>query len=489
MFFHAANRRAFIKQAGLTLFLPYLESIPTARGQSPKPDLKFVAIFHAIGVPNYPTLSELSTIPKSVAPSGFFKDLVFNKRPELFRAWNPKQVGANWELSELLKNLAPVKQDVSVISGTYAKKDNGGNIHTEWATPVFLCGKGPKMVNGAVTGTLRDDVTKTLDFMIAEKGPPYPVPVLVTGLGNLADQTASLKGGPTQYFVSWPSNSKYAPKHVDPVQVFKQLFTGGLPLDSRQEMVFQRLLASRISVIDLLKDQRVRLASPQRSAGDLHRLDEFWQALSEIEKETLARQSGANGSKGCGQDLATGLASPEPSFRDPPTYVARILAHYKLIAMALKCGLTRVATHVLLDGKTGGTTYPYHYQSHYGDISRFTTEERCLAMLDSYKKYIHDFVKSYAFLVNELKNIPDVDGSRMLDNSMVLMGSTLRDPDSHTTDDLPILLAGRGRGTLSPGSHYRFEGKPPYSNLLLTIAQKAGLEIDSIGYSNGTLKI
>ena len=79
-------------------------------------------------------------------------------------------------------------------------------------------------------------------------------------------------------------------------------------------------------------------------------------------------------------------------------------------------------------------------------------------------------------------------GSTLLDNSMVLYGSAIADGNRHNHDDLPLILAGGGAGTLDPGRHVRYEGGTPLSNLFVSMLQQLGLEIDTFVSSTGTMR-
>ena len=79
------------------------------------------------------------------------------------------------------------------------------------------------------------------------------------------------------------------------------------------------------------------------------------------------------------------------------------------------------------------------------------------------------------------------DGSTLLDNSMVLYGSDMSDGNAHNNENLPILLAGQGGGTIDSGRHVRYEQETPMSNLLVSMLNRVGAEVDQIGDSTGPL--
>ena len=81
------------------------------------------------------------------------------------------------------------------------------------------------------------------------------------------------------------------------------------------------------------------------------------------------------------------------------------------------------------------------------------------------------------------------DGSSLLDNSMIVYGSGIGDGDRHNHDDLPILLAGKGGGTIEAGRHLTFSRDTPLMNLYLALFERMGAPTARFGDSTGVLKI
>ena len=75
----------------------------------------------------------------------------------------------------------------------------------------------------------------------------------------------------------------------------------------------------------------------------------------------------------------------------------------------------------------------------------------------------------------------------VLDNSMIVYGSGIGDGNRHNHDDLPVLLAGAGAGTLQPGRHWKLESKVPMTNLYLSLLDRMGVKAEKIGDSTGVL--
>jgi hypothetical protein len=127
-----------------------------------------------------------------------------------------------------------------------------------------------------------------------------------------------------------------------------------------------------------------------------------------------------------------------------------------------------------LDGVKGG----HHDHSHH---------ENNAEKLAGYAKITAWHVEQYAYLVERMSQIKEGSGT-LLDNSMLLFGSALRDGNAHSPRDLPLLLAGKGGGTIKPGRHIKCKDNTPLANLYGEIAIRMGLQLDSFADSNGQIK-
>jgi hypothetical protein len=87
----------------------------------------------------------------------------------------------------------------------------------------------------------------------------------------------------------------------------------------------------------------------------------------------------------------------------------------------------------------------------------------------------------------QLKVTADGDGT-LLDRCMVVYGSGIADGDRHTHENLPVLLVGRGGGTLAPGRHIVYPDDTPMTNLYLTLLDRLGVREDTLGDSTGRVE-
>jgi hypothetical protein len=96
-------------------------------------------------------------------------------------------------------------------------------------------------------------------------------------------------------------------------------------------------------------------------------------------------------------------------------------------------------------------------------------------------------VTQVAYLLERMRAVKEADGRTLLDNSMVLFGSGMRDGNQHNPHDLPLVLAGRGGGAIRTGRHVRYEKDTPLCNLYRSVFEIAGVPVKRFGDSTGTL--
>jgi hypothetical protein len=126
----------------------------------------------------------------------------------------------------------------------------------------------------------------------------------------------------------------------------------------------------------------------------------------------------------------------------------------------------------------GGISGGFHSFSHHGEVP---------AKKEQYERIVTWHTQQMAYFVNRVKNL-DEGGTSLLDNSMVLMGSSLKDGNLHREEDLPLILAGRAKGQLRPGRRVRSAPLTPMCNLHLALLQRMGIQEKSFGDSTEALQ-
>ncbi len=154
-----------------------------------------------------------------------------------------------------------------------------------------------------------------------------------------------------------------------------------------------------------------------------------------------------------------------------------------LQVLAFQSDLTRVVTLVI--GREGsnrvypeiGISDPHHPLTHHRNNPEWIEKVTRINVLH---------IELFAYLLKKLKSTADGDGT-LLDHSMLIYGSGLSDGNKHTHEALPVLLAGRGGGTLKPGRHLTYPAGTPITNLYLSLLDRMGVHQETIGDSTGQL--
>jgi hypothetical protein len=167
----------------------------------------------------------------------------------------------------------------------------------------------------------------------------------------------------------------------------------------------------------------------------------------------------------------------------PSDYQEHIRLMCDLMVLAFQADVTRVATFVLANE---GSNKPYPFigvsEGHH-DLSHHGNDQAKKAKI----REINTFhVKQLAYLLTKLKSIREGDGS-LLDHCLIAYGSGNSDGNAHNHDDLPVLLAGRGGGTVKTGRHLRYAKETPLNNLWLAMLNRVDVQLPFLGDSTGVL--
>lgn len=446
---HISRRRA-LKGLGTALALPLLDSM------SPSP-----------------ALSRLARGAQAAADGAIPNRVAFLYVPNGMHMpdWTPAKVGADFELPPILQELAPLKSDLMVISGLAqdggrAHGDGGGDHARAMAS--FLTGTHPKKTHGA---DIKAGVSA--DQVAAQKvGKLTRFASLELGCDAGAQSGNCDTGYSCAYSTnaSWRTESQPVAKEINPRLVFDRLFTDGPPGETQEAKA--RRNRYRLSILDFVLEDATCLKK-RLGANDQRKLEEYLSTVRELEAR-IARSEQSTG------EGPAGFAKPAGV---PPEYADHIRLMYDLLALAFQADLTRVSTFVHADeGSNRSYAFIGVSEGHH-DLSHHAGDKEKQAKISK----INQFHASHlAYFLKKLKDTPEGDGN-LLDHAMIAYGSAIGDGNRHNHDDLPILVAGRGCGTLAPGRHLRYEKETPLNNLWLSMLDRLGAHVDRLGDGNGLL--
>lgn len=409
--------------------------------------------------------------------------------------WTPKGHGHAFELSEILSPLADLREEILLLTNLWNAATNTGDGH--------YVKTGGWLTSTTITRTTGADINSgntSVDQLIAKRfGNLTPLPSLELGI-EPTSTGVDVNVGFTQLYgahISWATPSTPLAKEIHPKLAFDRLFrskTGQGGAGQGQG------LGRDQSVLDLVAEDARRLRR-QLGAADRQKLNEYFESVRSIERriefETqrmreayLADPVALAAVEKTGNRIDAWAERFDP-FRDPGNASERGIRHTEhvqlmldIMALAFWTDSTRVSTFMFgnavsgrnfgfLDGVRGG----FHEYSHH---------ERNPEKLEPYKIINRWHLEQYAYFLNRLRSIPEGEGT-LLDNCMVLFGSGMRDGDAHSPVNLPLVLGGRGGGTLAPGRHLIYDQKTPMANLHLGLLRRAGIQTDRFADSTEEL--
>jgi hypothetical protein len=212
---------------------------------------------------------------------------------------------------------------------------------------------------------------------------------------------------------------------------------------------------------------------PRLSGNDRRRLDEYFAAVRDVEQriERARRLPAVRVPSG-----------PRPT-GVPPTYQEHLRILCDLLVLAFQADVTRVSTCVFANE---GSNRPYPFagvsEGHH-DLSHHENNPAKQAKIARINRF---HVEQLAYFLNRLRTIREGDGT-LLDHCMIVYGSGNSDGNRHNHDDLPILVAGKGGGTVRTGRHVRYPRETPLNNLWLALLDRMNSRVDQLGDSTGRL--
>ena len=384
--------------------------------------------------------------------------------------WKPSAEGPlSADLPSILQPLAAHRGDFSILTGLTADKaranGDGGGDHAR-ALSAFLTGTQPRKTDGAdiragisvdqVAAARLGDRTRLASLEIGSEA------------GSMAGNCDSGYSCVYSSTMAWRSATQPLPKEVNPKLVFERLFGSG----SREERM--RRDARRTSVLDLVKNDFTDL-NGKLGSGDQRKLDEYFSAVRDLE---LRIERAAHLPEPV---VPAGALAPAGV---PESYEEHLRLMADLMVLAFQSDSTRVCTFVLANEGSGkpypfvGVSEGHHDLSHHGDNSE---KKAKIAKINRFH------ATQLAYLLERMKSVKEGDGT-LLDHTMLAYGSGNSDGNAHNHDDLPILLAGRGCGTLNPGRHTVYSKETPLNNLWLSLLNRMDISVQQLGDSTGELK-
>jgi len=444
------SRRHFLRGLGACMALPAFESLPVS------------AVAAALGT-HAKLASTASGAPLRMA-------FVYFPNGAIQPSWWPKGEGAEFELAPTMEPLAPVKHQLQVLGGmdhvNATPGPDGAGDHAR-ASGTFLTGVRVKKTAGADirAGISIDQVTANQIGHLTR----FPSLELTCDAVRKSGNCDSGYSCAYQYNLAWRSPKTPVTPEPNPRLLFERLFGAGTP-GERTENLKRRQIQQR-SIMDFVLDD-ARSLQGQLAYRDKQKLDEYLFSVREIEKRIEKSEHFGK--------------TPDPAVTTPAGVPAAfedyIQVMFDMMLLAFQTDSTRIATF-LLANEGSNRTFPevgiaqgHHFLTHHQNKQDMIDK---VAQIDLF------YVKQLAKFLSKMEQTRDVDGKSLLHNSMIVYGSGNADGNRHSHVNLPVLLAGAGGGTLTPGRFAKYGGVP-MSNLLLSLADRMGVQgVERLGDSTG----
>jgi hypothetical protein len=392
-------------------------------------------------------------------PNGIYPDM-----------WHPEKVGKDFEFNQIMKPLEPFRRYLTTVSGMKAPdgdKDMGG-IHMG-ASAAFLNGTGPLGNNGDFN---RIESKKSVDQLIADViAEDTPLRSLELGTEDMGTSAGACDGYPCVFFntISWLDDESPLPVGINPQTTFERMF--GDPGTPEQRIARMR---QKQSMLDSVLEETSRL---QRviGAADNAILDEYLTNIRRVEEQLAKMQA---------RSMVV-QNTPEGPVGIPDNFDDHMTVTYDLLLLAFQGDISRVFSFMVGHEGSGrsyahvGVKKPHHSTSHHDGSPEG---------LDQYARIPSYHMTKFAEFLTKLENTPDGD-SNLLESSMMYFGSGMSNGVVHDRNNPPAVILGRANGRLEGNLHVAVENKEPTSNLLLAMADRLGVEVDSIGVSTGRIPI
>jgi hypothetical protein len=435
-------RRTFLRGAGVSLALPFLESMIPRLSAAPAPKTRFVAVFSPHGwAPTY--WADNRSVPGAKI-----------ERPE----------ERNAGLGFIHQPLAPWRDKVTIVAGldsTSSMPPPGltGGDHDR-AAAVFS-GVPPKKTTGA-------DIQcgASIDQMIAQKyGQETLLPSMQLAIEDPAGNTGVCGYGYSCAYsnsVSWAGPSKPLPHEINPMAVFLSMYGDGSSAEERRS---RRKADS--SILDKITRKLTRFEA-NLPAADRQRLSDYLDAIRELERRL---------------QIAEKVSSETPNvdlpFGVPESFDEHIKLHFDLQVLAFQGDITRVTSLMmardisLRSYPESGVKTPNHSASHHGENPK---------RIEDYARINQYHCKCLAYFLKKLEATPDGEGN-LLDHSLTMWGSNMGNSNQHNHANVGYLLVGGASGKHNAKLNVTAKGST--ANILLTALHMMGIEKDDIGDSTG----
>jgi hypothetical protein len=396
-----------------------------------------------------------ATAAKPTPRMGF----VYFPHGAVMQHWAPSATGTEFELPKILEPAAKHRKQMTIVSGL---RNRGGESPTPHAiiAGTWLGCVAPAVSHDPKAGT-------TVDQMAARvlgTDTAFPSLELSTEGGAVCDPAYGCSYGHT---VAFRSPTQPLPMEFNPRKVFYRLFGQGDTADERTAIVDETG-----SILDAVTVDANALKQ-RLGVRDQAAISDYLDSVREIERRIQKIKTEGTGA----------VQLPDAPVGIPAAFEDHLKLQFEMIALAYQANLTRVASFMMareVSMRTYnnlGVSDAFHPLSHHQNNP---------AKIEKLVKVQNFHTKVFTGFLDKLAATQDGDGS-LLDHSIILFGSNMSNSDLHNNDPLPSAVFGGAYGKIKGGQHLHYPQNTPHANLLLTLLDRAGVSVEKVGDSTGTL--
>ncbi|WP_026462970.1 DUF1552 domain-containing protein [Adhaeribacter aquaticus] len=397
--------------------------------------------------------------------------------------WTPAQFGSKFELTKTLRPLAKVRQDITILNELM----NKGSIFP--GAEGHFCKTANIMTCRPILKTTGEDLNSggiSFDQLVAQqKGQSTLFDSLQYGMERINSGICGATGFTRLYAasVSWKSPNQPCTREIDPRMAFNRLFRSFVPSTKKRDETWKS------SVLDLVQEDAKAL---QRKLGrsDQDKLEEYLESIRSLEMRIDNEEKIKAFERHVTPEIKKELVHLNlriDEFKEQYVGVditEKVRQMLDIQALAFQSDATRVSSFMFgnaasnrnfsfIPGVQGSHHQISHHQNNAGEM-------------EQYRKINEFYVTQLAYYLEKLKSIPDGE-SNLLDNSVVMFTSGLRDGNSHSSKNIPVIVAGKAGGKLKTGQNLQFKPETPLSNLYLSLARVLDVRLSKFADSTGEL--
>lgn len=437
IFKKALPRRTFLKGLGATVALPLLDSMtPAFAGAldtNGKPALRLGYVY---------------------VPNGIIRE-----------RWLPAKTGADFELTDVLKEAAAFRDQMVVLSGLDGGPQFVGG-HPR-GSGMYLTGVDPrKSLNELYDGISVDQVAAKAWAKDTQ------VDSLQLCIEDAAEIAGQAQGGYNAAYtntISWRTATQPLAMEHRPRAIFERLFGD---VDGNNPEARKARIARDRSVLDFVSSESSRMMADLGSS-DRSKVGEFMESLRDVERRVQMAEKDSG---------AASTASVERPVGIPATYEEHVNLMYDLLLLAYKADITRVSSFMLareyseLVYNMIGHTEPHHPLTHHRGV------EWRIKQAGEVNVY---HMKVFAQFLKKMRDTKEGDGN-LLDHSILVYGAGMGDADIHNQWNLPVAMFGGGNGLIKKGGlHVQYAKGTPFANFHVALLNLMGVPTQSLGNSTG----